>query len=122
MNLFNLIPAVGLDGDRITQPFERRHWIAALAALVLICAASAAVSGQAEAITILILLAAAAKTWSLTDEKPKGLLDRLEQSGRYAEEGSDTTPGRRNAALALFIGLAATLALLSARLELVAPH
>lgn len=122
INLFNLLPAVGLDGDRITQPFQRRHWIAALTALVLVCAASAAVTGRAEGILLLILLAAGVKAWRHLNARPESLLDRLEQAGRYSEEGADTTPRRRDAALALFTGLAAALALLSARLELVAPH
>ncbi|MFI5350148.1 MAG: site-2 protease family protein [Elusimicrobiota bacterium] len=108
INLFNLFPAAGLDGDRITQPFARAHWLAALAALAAACAASSLAAGRLDAMTFMVLLGAAVKAWRTRAGAPARLLDRLEAAGRYHAE-EETTPGRRRAAAAVYAALALAL-------------
>jgi phosphohistidine phosphatase SixA len=114
INLFNLLPAGNLDGDRITQPFRRAHWIAALAALTAVCAGASFAAGRLEAVALMILLVAGVKAWRRSRVAPRRLLDRLEEAGRYGAEERDTTPARRRAAALLYVGLAAALAALTA--------
>jgi Zn-dependent protease len=114
INLFNLFPAAGLDGDRITQPFERAHWAAALAALAAACAGASLAAGRLDAMTLMVLLGAAVKAWrSRGAAPPARMLDRLEQAGRYKDE-AETTPARRRAAAWIYSGLALALAALTA--------
>jgi len=113
INLFNLLPAAGLDGDRITQPFEREHWIGALLALCAVCAGASAAAGKMEAVTLMILIVAAVKAWRTLRTAPKRLIDRLAEAGRYGAEETDTTPARRRAASLIYIGLAVSLAALT---------
>lgn len=114
INLFNLLPAAGLDGDRVTQPFERRHWRAALAALAAACAAASLGARRLDAVSFLVFAAALLKAWSGRPSLSSKLLDRLEQAGRYAQEDAETTPPRRNAAVAMYAALALALALVGA--------
>ncbi|MBI3566343.1 MAG: hypothetical protein HY079_14200 [Elusimicrobia bacterium] len=114
INLFNLLPAGGLDGDRITQPFEGPHWTAALAALAVVCAAASWNAGRLDAVAAMVLGAAAFKAWRRRAPKSARLLDRLAEAGRYAAEADETTPERRRAAALVFVGLAAALTALAA--------
>lgn len=113
INLFNLLPAGGLDGDRVTQPFRRAHWLFALPALAAVCAGASLAAGRVEAVTLMILIVAAVKAWRALRTAPKRLLDRLEDAGRYEDEEADVTPARRRAAAAAYVGLAAALAALT---------
>jgi phosphohistidine phosphatase SixA len=108
INLFNLFPAAGLDGDRITQPFARAHWHAALAALLAACAGASLAAGRLDAMTFMVLLGACVKAWRTRGGAPARLLDRLAEAGRYRAE-EETTPERRRAASAAYIGLALAL-------------
>jgi Zn-dependent protease len=113
INLFNLFPAAGLDGDRITQPFGRAHWAAALAALAAACAGASWAAGRLDAMTFMVLLGAGVKAWRTRGAAPGGrLLDRLEEAGRYKNE-AETTPERRRAAAWMYAGLALSLASLA---------
>lgn len=112
INLFNLLPAGGLDGDRITQPFGRAQWAAALAALAAACAGVSLAAGRLDAITLLVLLAAAVKAWRTRGGPSGRLLDRLEEAGRYRAE-EETTPGRRRIAAGVYAALALALAALA---------
>ncbi len=108
INLFNLLPAAGLDGDRITQPFSRAQWGAALAALAAACAGASLAAGRLDAMTFMVLLGACVKAWRTRAAAPARLLDRLAEAGRYRAE-EETTPVRRRAAALAYIGLALAL-------------
>jgi Zn-dependent protease len=114
LNLFNLLPAAGLDGDRATQPLSRAEWPAVLLALAAVALGAAAAAGRAEAVTLMLLLVAGVKAWRGGRREPVRLVERLEQAGRYGDEAAQTTPERRRLAAAAYVGLAAALTALAA--------
>lgn len=113
INLFNLLPAAGLDGDRITKPFEKPQWVAALAGMAAICVSTSVTAGRLDAITFMVLAAGAVKAWRYFGGPSTRLLDRLDDAGKYPAE-PETTPERRQTAAWVYLLLAGSLAALAA--------
>jgi len=114
INLFNLLPAGGLDGDRVTQPFAPAQWAAALAALIAVCAGASFAAGRLEPVSLFVLLAAGLKAWRRRPAAAKSMVERLSDAGRYAAEAEETTPERRHLAAGLYCCLVGALAFLAA--------
>lgn len=111
INLFNLIPVAGLDGDRATETFELRHWLAALAGLLLLLAATRGPGGALHPVLLIVALVGAWKAWGLRS-KPTRLVERLAAYGRRPDEAS-VEARHRWMALAIFLSLCASLSLLN---------
>lgn len=117
INLFNLLPAAGLDGDRATEPFEFRHWLAALAGLLGLLAATRRPEGALNPLLLMIILVGAWKAWkSRPAQAPTRLVDRLALAGRRPDEAA-VEQKHRLAALIMYLGLCAALSLLGAWVE-----
>jgi Zn-dependent protease len=127
LNLFNLLPVAGLDGDRITEPLRVGHWVAGLSTVVvaaLLVAGMLPGAGEttrpemlfAIAIVALGVLKAAlgARRRARAARGEGRLVDRITApEARYVEETSVTPRQRRVAAWAYF-ALVAALLLVSA--------
>jgi Zn-dependent protease len=117
INLFNLLPAASLDGDRATEPFELRHWLAALAGLLVLLAATRRPDGALHPLLLMITFVGGWKAWRT---RPAGtsarLVDRLAAAGRRPDEAA-VDSRHRLAALLMYLGLCSTLALLGAWVE-----
>lgn len=117
INLFNLLPTASLDGDRATEPFEFRHWLAALAGLLVLLAATRRPDGALNPLLLMITLVGAWKAWSTRRiQKSARLVDRLAASGRRPDEGA-VESHHRLAALVMYCALCAALALLGTWVE-----
>lgn len=117
INLFNLLPAMGLDGDRATEPLEFRHWLAALAGLAVLLAATRRPDGALNPLLLMIGVVGGVKAWGLRGaRRPARLVDRLAAVGRRPDEAG-VEESHRLAALAMYLGLSAALSLLGAWVE-----
>jgi Zn-dependent protease len=117
LNLFNLLPAASLDGDRATETFGTPHWLATLAGLLALLAATRRPDGALNPLLLMISLAGAWKAWSSRrGVPPTRLVDRLAAAGRRPDEAA-VDSRHRLAALVLFLGLCSALALLGAWVE-----
>lgn len=117
INLFNLLPTASLDGDRATEPFEFRHWLAALAGLLVLLAVTRRPDGALNPLLLMITLVGAWKAWNTRRaQKSARLVDRLAASGRRPDEGA-VESHHRQAALFMYLGLCAALSLLGASVE-----
>ena len=117
INLFNLLPTASLDGDRATEPFELRHWLAALAGLCLLLAMTRRPDGALNPLLLMITLVGGIKAWNARRLlSPVQLVDRLAAAGRRPDE-STVESRHRLAALVMFLGLCAALSLLGAWVE-----
>lgn len=117
INLFNLLPTASLDGDRATEPFEFRHWLAALAGLLVLLAVTRRQDGALDPLLLMITLVGTWKAWNTRRvQKSARLIDRLAASGRRPDEAS-VEAHHRLAALVMYLGLCAALALLGAWVE-----
>ncbi len=121
INLFNLLPVFGLDGDGMTEPCRPWHWIPGILSVGALTFVGVETMGQVHPSLLFILLLGAfkgARTWwharrARSGAGPKRLVDRLAQAEeRYAEEAT-VEPWRRHAAAAAYFGLVAALSLLA---------
>lgn len=130
INLFNLLPVGGLDGDRITEPVTVRQWTAGLAALAVVATLSARSHETRPGTTnpqilfaLAILILGVVKTLRVRHRIARAragaherLLDRLTgPQAHYTEEASVEPWQRRTAAIGYFglAGLLLVLAILS---------
>ncbi len=116
LNLFNLLPAAGLDGDRATEPFETRQWLAALAGLLVLLAATRRPDGTLHPLLLMLALVGTWKAWRTRNASPARLVDRLAAAGRRPDEAG-VEPLHRWTAFAAYLGLCASLSLLGAWIE-----
>ena len=117
INLFNLLPTASLDGDRATEPFEPRHWLGALAGLVILLAATRGRDGALNPLLLMIALVGGLKAWNARRAlAPVRLDDRLAAAGRRPDESS-VESRHRMAALVMYLGLCGALSLLGAWVE-----
>lgn len=113
LNLFNLLPAASLDGDRATRPLAPRQWLAVLAALALLLAATREPDGALHPILLLLALLGGWKGWrSRSPSAPVRLVDRLAASGPGPDEAG-VTESHRWASAAMYAGLCAALSCLN---------
>ena len=119
INLFNLMPVFGLDGDRISQPFRPWFWIPGAFVLLALSIASVEASGRLHPFVLLTLilgaikgirLARAERRRTLAPPQPS-LLEQLTRRERYADE-TTVQPWQRTASAYAYFGLVAVLALL----------
>ncbi|MBI4422167.1 MAG: site-2 protease family protein [Elusimicrobia bacterium] len=121
LNLFNLIPVMGLDGDRATQPCRWWYWPAGAVPLVALAWAGSASQGRLNPVLLFLLVLGGIKAFQ-SWRKERGaartgpLLERLAEAGRYQEEGQ-VTEGQRQLAGAAYFALATTLAGLSLAMD-----
>jgi Zn-dependent protease len=103
INMFNLIPVMGLDGDRISQPFRAWYWLPILLGVAGVIYAFSSII-PVEPISLMIIgmvmifgCVKCTRTWSAeSGAKPKRLVDRLQQK-EYVQE-STVLPWQRHAA------------------------
>jgi Zn-dependent protease len=117
INLFNLMPVFGLDGDRVSRTFRRWHWVAGAALAVGILAAEREWTGRIDPLLVFVLalgLLRAGASWirARRGAAPRRLLDRLHEGEKYVEE-SGVEPWQRHAAAAAYFLLAGALSILA---------
>lgn len=132
LNLFNLVPVGGLDGDRITEPLRPRHWAAGLVALgalagLLVARGRSSADGPNPALVfvVAILLLGAFKAVRevrrlRAAERGEGgrLVDRVVgRRAAYVEE-TGVSAGQRRLAAAAYFGLVVGLVALALASEL----
>lgn len=121
INLFNLLPAMGLDGDRATETFGLRHWLAALAGVAVLLASTRRPDGALDPMLLMIGVVGAVKAWGLRDDgAPQRLVDRLAALGRRPDEAG-VEQRHRMASLGMYLGLCAALSLLGRWVEIGQP-
>jgi Zn-dependent protease len=113
LNLFNLIPVIKLDGDRITQPFRPWFWIPGGFVLLGLVVASSEATGHLQPFLLIMLIAGAVKGFRLARFErlapaTPSLLAQVTQRERYVEE-SGVQPWQRAASAYAYFGLAAVL-------------
>jgi len=119
LNLFNLMPLFGLDGDRVSQPFRPWFWIPGGFVLLALCIASAEATGHLHPFLLLTLILGAIKGIRLASAErrrrvappPPSLLEQVTRRERYADE-SAVLPWQRTASAFAYFGLVAALAIL----------
>ncbi len=117
INLFNLLPTASLDGDRATEPFEPRHWLGALAGLLVLLAVTRGRDGALNPLLLMIALVGGLKAWNARRLRtPARLVDRLAAAGRRPDEAG-VESSHRLAALVMYLGLCAALSLLGVWVE-----
>ena len=118
INLFNLYPVGGLDGDRISKLFESWHWIPGCLALVAVLVFTAEYGQDMRGILVMdvifIALLGGRKFYLAYRRRHGGqrLLERLTEQNKYVDEAKVQAWQRRAAALAYFT-LAALLCILA---------
>ncbi|WP_373045371.1 site-2 protease family protein [Vulgatibacter sp.] len=123
LNLFNLLPVWGLDGDRMLAPVSARAGIAGVGFLGAAAIAMALHTGHLNPIGLIVVLVAG---WQVgrrilraRQALPASALDRMERllaaARRVPDDG--VTPGQRAAAAAVYFGLATGLVILTAHLH-----
>lgn len=129
LNLFNLMPALGLDGDRISQPFRPWFWMPGCLVLTALLVASAEGTGHPNPVLLLSLVVGGVKgIRSAVIERKKreggekrSLIERVTERERYVEEKS-VEPWQRAAAAIAYFGLVATLSFLLIRSQGLLPQ
>jgi len=119
INLFNLLPVFGLDGDRISQPFEPWYWIPGCALVLTLGLLSVHWNGHFQPFLLLILLLGAIKgsrlALKLRRERLGGVrksaLEQITERPRYVEEAS-VRPWQRSASAWAYFALVAGLSAL----------
>jgi Zn-dependent protease len=106
INLFNMIPVFGLDGDRISKPFLWGHWAAATIVAFVAMGLEYHYYDRLQPFMIFICLMGTIKTWKLWRGKPKEsrLLDRLSKVDHHVDE-DDVKIGHRRSAMVIYVGL-----------------
>ncbi len=117
INLFNLIPALGLDGDRISKPFRPWFWIPGCAIALALLWTSAERMGHANPFLLLILIVGAIQGVRRAtlerrerEGEKKSALDRVTERVSYVEEAT-VQPWQRTASAFAYFGLVAALSL-----------
>jgi Zn-dependent protease len=117
LNLFNLIPALGLDGDRIARPFRPWFWIPGCGIVLALLFASAEGTGHPNPILLLMLVVGAIQgvRRAMLERRTregvqKTMLERVTERESYVEEAS-VQPWQRTAAGLAYFGLVAALSL-----------
>jgi Zn-dependent protease len=119
INLFNLVPVWGLDGDRISQPFRPWFWLPGLGIVLLLASWSVDATGFVNPFLLFILVLGAVKggtRWWRERAVAKGAaaqgraVDRLagNPEDRYKAEAA-VEPWRRWASAAMYFGIVAAL-------------
>ena len=99
------------------DPFEPRHWLGALAGLVILLAATRGRDGALNPLLLMIALVGGLKAWNARRAlAPVRLVDRLAAAGRRPDESS-VESRHRMAALVMYLGLCGALSLLGAWVE-----
>jgi Zn-dependent protease len=116
INLFNMMPVFGLDGDRISAPFLGWYWIPGALVIIGLISASVDLVGAANPLRFFMLILGAIKggrTWwrSRKDAPaaPIRLVDRLQGEGAQPVETLPVLDWQRRASAFLFFGLAVAL-------------
>jgi Zn-dependent protease len=117
INLFNLIPALGLDGDRISKPFRPWFWIPGCAIVLALLWASAEETGHPSPFLLLMLVVGAVqgvRRATLERRRNEGVqktaLERVTEREHYVEEAS-VQPWQRTASAFAYFGLVTALSL-----------
>jgi Zn-dependent protease len=112
LNLFNLTPIGGLDGDRISQPFRAWYWLPVIGgaiAVVLLAGQMLPLEGPSVVSIVMVLMLSvvkAVRVWMRErGARPRRLVDRLRQR-EYAAEADVPEWQRHAAALGFFVLLA----------------
>ena len=127
MNFFNLLPVAGLDGDRISEPLRRAHWLLGLGltAAVALFAAAGSESGREStnpqivfALAIIVLGAIKAfrahrREAAAKAREPGRLVDQVVGARAAYTEEAGVAPWQRRAAGIAYFGLVALLSWLS---------
>ena len=129
LNLFNLMPALGLDGDRVSQPFRPWFWIPGSLVVVALLVASAEGTGHPNPVLLLSLVvggvkgvrAAAIERKQREGGAKKSLIERVTERERYVEEAS-VEPWQRAAAAFAYFGLVAALSFFLIRSQQILPQ
>jgi Zn-dependent protease len=119
LNLFNLMPVFGLDGDRVSQPFRPWHWIPGCLLLLGAGVVGAQVTGRFHPFVAFILVLGAFKgarlAWKARRERSgaarESALDRVTRPERYVEE-ADVEEWQRTTAACAYFALAIALSAL----------
>ena len=129
LNLFNLMPALGLDGDRVSQPFRPWFWIPGSIVVVALLVASAEGTGHPNPVLLLSLVVGGVKgvRTALVERRQreggakKSLIERVTERERYVEEAT-VEPWQRAAAAFAYFGLVAALSFLVIRSQQILPQ
>lgn len=116
LNLFNLLPVWGLDGDRISRPFQLRHWVIAVGGIIaalLLFRSETSSPASTFALGILIVagfrLGVAAYRHAKGDAAPRSALEALRQLGTERPAEDSVEAWQRNASTVVYLLLIATL-------------
>ncbi len=96
INLFNLMPVFGLDGDRITQPFRAWYWLPGCVVIGILAFVSVRTTGRLHPFMLLTLILGIVKGWRMLrakrlgerGEAQKSLVERVTQREKYVEEAA----------------------------------
>jgi Zn-dependent protease len=117
INMFNLIPAMGLDGDRISRPFRSWYWLLVFGGVIgIVYQASLFMPLEGDtvlpmAMVVVVGLYRMGVLFKREQGEPKRLLDRLSQP-HYVEEAK-VPDWQRYTAAVLFFAVFALLCVLS---------
>jgi len=120
LNLFNLIPVLHLDGDRISQPLRARHWLVGGLAIVGLVAVLLMAGVRLHPIVVLLALLGAIKGGRVYARERRArrgtpeaatALERVTARPEYVDE-AEVQPAQRLAAAVGYFGLIALLVLL----------
>ena len=119
INLFNLMPVFGLDGDRITQPFRPWYWIPGCLVVLGLGLADVRATGSFHPSLLLILVLGAIKGSRLAfaqrrarrGDAHKTLLERVTHRDVYVDEAT-VQPWQRAASGWAYFGLLTSLCVL----------
>lgn len=112
INLFNLMPVFGLDGDRVSQPFRPWYWIPGCALVLALGIASVQSTGHWNPFMLLTLILGAIKGTRLAIKERRArrgdaqmsALERVTHTERYVEESS-VQPWQRVASACAYFAL-----------------
>jgi Zn-dependent protease len=120
INLFNLMPVFGLDGDRISQPFRPWYWIPGCVLVLALGLASVQSTGHWNPFMLLTLILGAIKGIRLAVKERRAragdvhlsALERVTRTEKYVEESS-VQPWQRVASACAYFALIVCLASLA---------
>jgi Zn-dependent protease len=110
LNLFNLIPVFGLDGDRISSPFRPWFWIPGGFVVLALAIASIHATGHLDPFLLFVMILGGVKAVrgaqrerrAKAGDAPTSLLERVTHRERYVEESAVERKHRVAAAIAYF--------------------